>query len=149
MFLLYTPAFLVGVASFWLFPDGGSRFLFLKSAITIHFFKRIFEVGFIHKYSGDMALDSTIIISVSYFFVSLSLSYTHILNQQLPEPSIELMYPGSVLFLIGIGGNFYHHYLLSKLRAKGGRDYKIPKGVMSPEDGTCLSLKIFPKRPEP
>ncbi|KAK8999186.1 hypothetical protein V6N11_070362 [Hibiscus sabdariffa] len=154
MFLLYTPAFLVGVASFWLFPDGDLRFLLLKSAITIHFFKRIFEVsfpvpgfsllsfllcfnviveqilqvGFIHKYSGDMALDTFIIISVSYFFLSLSLIYTHILNQQLPEPSIDLKYPGIVLFLVGIGGNFYHHYLLSKLRAKGGRDYKIPKG---------------------
>ncbi|KAK8671484.1 hypothetical protein V6N13_038079 [Hibiscus sabdariffa] len=128
MFLLYTPAFLVGVASFWLFPDGDLRFLLLKSAITIHFFKRIFEVGFIHIYSGDMALDSTIIISVSYFFLSLSLIYTQILSQQVPEPSIDLMYPGIVLFLIGIGGNFYHHYLLSKLRAKGGRDYKIPKG---------------------
>ncbi|KAK8671485.1 hypothetical protein V6N13_038080 [Hibiscus sabdariffa] len=128
MFLLYTPAFLVGVASFWLFPDGDLRFLLLKSAVTIHFFKRIFEVGFIHIYSGGMALDSTIIISVSYFFLSLSLIYTHILNQQIPEPSIDLMYPGIVLFLIGIGGNFYHHYLLSKLRAKGGRDYKIPEG---------------------
>ncbi|KAK8662145.1 hypothetical protein V6N13_091732 [Hibiscus sabdariffa] len=128
MFLLYTPAFLVGFASFWLFPDGDLRFLLLKPAITIHFFKRIFEVGFIHIYSGGMALDSTIIISFSYFFLSLSLIYTHILNQQLPEPSIDLMYPGIVLFLIGISGNFYHHYLLSKLRAKGGRDYKIPKG---------------------
>ncbi|KAH1045961.1 hypothetical protein J1N35_036745 [Gossypium stocksii] len=44
MLLLYTPAFLVGVASFWLFPDGDFRFLLLKSAITIHFLKRIFEV---------------------------------------------------------------------------------------------------------
>ncbi|GMI80513.1 hypothetical protein like AT5G16010 [Hibiscus trionum] len=128
MFLLYTPAFLVGVASFWLFPDGDLRFLLLKSAITIHFFKRIFEVVFIHKYSGEMALDTFIIISVSYIFLSSSLIYTHILNQERPEPSIDLMYPGVVLFLIGISGNFYHHYLLSKLRTKGGKDYKIPKG---------------------
>ncbi|KAK8474357.1 hypothetical protein V6N11_070364 [Hibiscus sabdariffa] len=88
----------------------------------------VLEIRGIHKYSGDMALDSTIIISVSYFFLSLSLIYTHILNQQLPEPSIDLKYPGIVLFLIGIGSNFYHHCLLSKLRAEGGRDYKIPKG---------------------
>ncbi|GMI80515.1 hypothetical protein like AT5G16010 [Hibiscus trionum] len=128
MFLLYTPAFLVGVASFWLFPDGDLRFLFLKSAITIHFFKRIFEVGFIHKYSGEMALDKLIIISFSYFFLSLSLIYTQTLNQGFPEPSIDLMYPGLVLFLVGICSNFYHHYLLSKLRTKGGKDYKIPKG---------------------
>ncbi|TYJ15904.1 hypothetical protein E1A91_A10G214100v1 [Gossypium mustelinum] len=80
MLLIYTPAFLVGVASFWLFPDGDFRFLLLKSAITIHFFKRILEVIFIHNYSG------------------------------------------------GICGNFYHHCILSKLRTKGGKEYKIPKG---------------------
>ncbi|MFQ6655561.1 hypothetical protein Gotur_026069 [Gossypium turneri] len=86
MLLLYTPAFLVGVASFWLYPADDSRFLFLKSAVTIHFFKRLFE------------------------------------------PSIDLKYLGIALFLIGISGNFYHHYLLSKLRTKGDKDYKIPKG---------------------
>ncbi|MBA0841483.1 hypothetical protein Goarm_003971, partial [Gossypium armourianum] len=46
----------------------------------------------------------------------------------LSEPSIDLKYLGIVLFLIGISGNFYHHYLLSKLRTKGGKEYKIPKG---------------------
>ncbi|TYI62255.1 hypothetical protein E1A91_D10G231900v1 [Gossypium mustelinum] len=83
MLLLYTPAFLVGVASFWLYPADDSRFLFLKSAVTIHFFKRLFEVIFIHKYSGEMSLDTIIIILVSYFFVSLSLIYTQTFNQGL------------------------------------------------------------------
>ncbi|PPS03344.1 hypothetical protein GOBAR_AA17323 [Gossypium barbadense] len=27
-----------------------------------------------------------------------------------------------------ISGNFYHHYLLSKLRTNGDKEYKIPKG---------------------
>ncbi|KAK8999187.1 hypothetical protein V6N11_070363 [Hibiscus sabdariffa] len=91
MILGYTPPFLVGLASFRLFQYGDFRFLLLKSAITIHFFKRILE--------------------------------------GLPEPSIDFKCCGVVLFLMGIGGNFYHHYLLSKLRTKGGKDYKIPKGV--------------------
>ncbi|XP_022746561.1 very-long-chain enoyl-CoA reductase-like isoform X1 [Durio zibethinus] len=128
MFLLYTPAFLVGLASFWLFPDGDLRFLFLRSAVTIHFFKRDFEVVFVHKYSGEMAVDSMIIILFSYFTVSSSLIYIQVLTQGLPQPSLDLKYPGILLFLIAITGNFYHHYLLSKLRAKGGKDYKIPKG---------------------
>ncbi|KAE8717897.1 putative Double-stranded-RNA-binding protein 4 [Hibiscus syriacus] len=128
MFFLYTPAFLAGVASFWLFPDGDLRFLLLKSAITIHFFKRVFEVAFIHKYSGEMGIDSMIIISVSYFFLSFSLIYTQLLTLGLPEPSIDLKNPGIALFLIGISGNFYHHYLLSKLREEGGKGYKIPRG---------------------
>jgi very-long-chain enoyl-CoA reductase len=33
-----------------------------------------------------------------------------------------------VLFLIGIIGNFYHHRLLSKLRSKNDKEYKVPKG---------------------
>lgn len=44
MLLVYTPAFLAGAASFWLFPSGDERFFLLKSALTLHFFKRIFEV---------------------------------------------------------------------------------------------------------
>ncbi|KAL0403539.1 UNVERIFIED_CONTAM: hypothetical protein Sradi_1994700 [Sesamum radiatum] len=48
MLIVYTPSFLVGVASFWVFSDaddgGGIRFLMLKSAITIHFLKRDLEV---------------------------------------------------------------------------------------------------------
>ncbi|XWS74670.1 hypothetical protein CRYUN_Cryun01aG0017900 [Craigia yunnanensis] len=129
MFLLYTPAFLFGLASFWLFPYEDLRFLFLKSAITIHFFKRILEVLFVHQYSGEMALDSMIIILVSYFTLSSCLIYTQHLTQGLPQPSTDLKYPGIVLFLVGIIGNFYHHYLLSKIRTKGGKkEYKIPKG---------------------
>uniref|UniRef100_R7W6F4 3-oxo-5-alpha-steroid 4-dehydrogenase C-terminal domain-containing protein n=1 Tax=Aegilops tauschii TaxID=37682 RepID=R7W6F4_AEGTA len=47
----------------------------------------------------------------------------------LPDPTTDLLYPGVLLFAIGIAGNFYNHYLLSQLR-KGGDDdtgYKIPK----------------------
>ncbi|OMO94432.1 hypothetical protein COLO4_16342 [Corchorus olitorius] len=127
MFLLYAPTFLAGLASFWLFPDGDLRFLLVKSAVTLHFFKRLFEVLFIHKYSGGMAVDTMIIILVSYFTLSSSLIYTQFLTQGLPQPSVDLKYPGIVFFLIGISGNFYHHYLLSKLRPnKGSKDYKIP-----------------------
>lgn len=44
MLLLYTPAFLAGAASFLVFPDEGFRSTVLQSAVTIHFFKRVFEV---------------------------------------------------------------------------------------------------------
>lgn len=47
MLILYTPAALFGLASFFIFPDGdGVRFFMLKSAISIHFFKRVLEVTF-------------------------------------------------------------------------------------------------------
>lgn len=44
MLLLYTPAFLAAAASFFLVPSDDLRFLLLKSALALHFFKRIFEV---------------------------------------------------------------------------------------------------------
>ncbi|XVE68542.1 hypothetical protein DITRI_Ditri09bG0076200 [Diplodiscus trichospermus] len=44
MVILYSPAFLVGLTSFVLFPDEGFRSLLLKSVISTHLGKRIFEV---------------------------------------------------------------------------------------------------------
>ncbi|KAK6243534.1 hypothetical protein QUC31_009943 [Theobroma cacao] len=152
MVTLYTPAFLAGVFSFGMFPDEGLRFLLLKSAITIHFFKRILEVNnscvsrkdkfenmfypvkalflsfFVHKYSGEMAMDSMVAILLSYFISSALMIFSQHLTVGLPEPAIDMMCPGILLFSIGISGNFYHHYLLSKLRGNGAKEYKIPKG---------------------
>ncbi|XP_020238193.1 3-oxo-5-alpha-steroid 4-dehydrogenase 1 isoform X1 [Cajanus cajan] len=130
MLLLYTPAFLAALASFWIYPHEGVRSTVLKSAVTLHYFKRDFEVLFIHKYSGGMLLDSAILITLSYFQSAAMMTYAQHLTQGLPEPPINLFYPGTVLFLVGIIGNLYHHYLLSKLRGKGEKEYKIPKGGM-------------------
>ena len=44
MLFLYTPAFLAALTSFVLFPHHDFRTLLLKSALALHFFKRIFEV---------------------------------------------------------------------------------------------------------
>ncbi|KAJ0570277.1 putative 3-oxo-5-alpha-steroid 4-dehydrogenase/very-long-chain enoyl-CoA reductase [Helianthus annuus] len=44
MLMLYTPAFVAGVVSFFVFPGGGVRFFLLKVVVTFHFFKRDFEV---------------------------------------------------------------------------------------------------------
>lgn len=128
MLMFYAPAFLAGAASFFLFPDGGLRFLLLKLALTIHFFKRVFEVLFVHKYSGGVVLDSAILVSVAYFISTASMIYVQHLTEGFPEPLIDLKYLGVVIFIVGISGNFYHHYLLSKLREKGDKGYKLPKG---------------------
>ncbi|XP_004516219.1 uncharacterized protein [Cicer arietinum] len=128
MLLLYTPAFLAGAASFWIFPHQSFRSTILQSSVTFHFFKRLVEVLFVHKYSGSMALDSAIPITLSYFLSAATMIYTQQLTLDLPEPQINLLYPGIVLFVVGVIGNFYHHYLLSKLRGKGEKEYKIPKG---------------------
>ncbi|KAF5470185.1 hypothetical protein F2P56_010714 [Juglans regia] len=124
----YTPAFLACITSFVLLAPQDTRFLLLRSALTLHFFKRIFEVLFVHKYSGGMVLDSAIQISLSYFMTTATMIYSQHLTQGISEPPVDLKYPGVLLFLIGIGGNFYHHYLLSKLRRKSDKEYRVPKG---------------------
>jgi hypothetical protein len=44
MLFAYTPSFLAGLASLVFFTHQNARFLLLASALTLHFFKRIFEV---------------------------------------------------------------------------------------------------------
>lgn len=83
---------------------------------------------FIHKYSGSMPLDTVVIISCSYFSYAVSTAYSQHLTAGFPEPMIDLKYAGTAMFLVGIIGNFYHHYLLSKLRKEGEKQYKIPHG---------------------
>lgn len=83
---------------------------------------------FVHKYSGRMVLDSAIQISISYFMTTATIIYSQHLTHGISEPPFDLKYPGIFLFLIGIGGNFYHHYLLSKLRGKSDKEYRIPMG---------------------
>ncbi|XP_010645539.1 uncharacterized protein LOC100260916 [Vitis vinifera] len=119
MLLLYTPAFLVGFASFWIFPEKGFRPLLVTTALTIHFFKRVLEVLFVHKYSGGMVLDSIILISSGYSTTTATMIHAQHIAQGFMEPAIDLKCPGILLFSVGICGNFYHHYLLSKLRGKG------------------------------
>ncbi|MCL7048424.1 hypothetical protein MKW94_025059 [Papaver nudicaule] len=128
MLLLYTPAFLAGVFSFWLFPNHDFRFLLVNSAVTFHFFKRVFEVLFVHKYSGGMVLDTAMVISLSYTLSAVSMIYNQHLLQGIPDPQIDLKLLGGLVFLVGIVGNFYHHCILSNLRGKSDKGYKIPTG---------------------
>ncbi|KAG5533011.1 hypothetical protein RHGRI_027300 [Rhododendron griersonianum] len=128
MFMAYSPAFLFGLASFFLFPNEGLRFMLVKSALTIHFFKRTLEVFFVHKYSGSMFVDVATMISLSYFTQTALMIYAQHLTRGLQEPLVDLTYVGIAIFLAGLSGNFYHHCLLSRLRGEGNKEYKIPKG---------------------
>ncbi|PIA50773.1 hypothetical protein AQUCO_01200192v1 [Aquilegia coerulea] len=130
MLTFYIPAFLAAVLSLGFFPNNELRFKLIVVALTIHFSKRIFEVLFVHKYSGGMSLDTAILISFSLCFSSVTMIYNQHLTQNIPEPSLDLKYVGVVLHLLGIIGNFYHHNILANLREKDDKGYKIPKGCL-------------------
>nr|CAB3451982.1 unnamed protein product [Digitaria exilis] len=134
MFVLYAPAFVAALASFAV-PGAvqGPRAHLLAAAIAIHFLKRVLEVLFVHRYSGSMPLVTALFISSYYLSSSIAMIYAQHLSNGLPDPAVDLLYPGVLVFFVGIAGNFYHHYLLSRLRASGGggsdkKVYKIPRG---------------------
>nr|XP_043613361.1 very-long-chain enoyl-CoA reductase-like [Erigeron canadensis] len=128
MLFFYTPAFLIGLTSFFLFADQDLRFVLLSLALTLHFLKRVLEVLFVHKFSGSMTLESAIIVSLSYAFSTATMIYAQYLSRDIHEPVVDLKYIGIGVFLVGITGNFYHHRILANLRKEGEKDYKIPQG---------------------
>ncbi|XP_038892723.1 steroid 5-alpha-reductase DET2-like isoform X2 [Benincasa hispida] len=132
MLLCYFPALsLSSISSLFLFPHHFphfSRIFLINSLFFIHFFKRIFEVLFVHKYSNKMALNDAIMTSISYLLFTTGTIYAQMLSQDLAEPEIDLKAVGLVMYGIGITGNFYHHILLSRLRREGDREYRIPRG---------------------
>jgi very-long-chain enoyl-CoA reductase len=83
-----------------------------------------------------MPLPTALLISSCYLFYVTMLTYAQHHTRGLPEPATDTIYPGALVFAVGVAGNFYHHHLLSRLRAatatSGGcgddRGYKIPKG---------------------
>ncbi|CAA2972007.1 very-long-chain enoyl- reductase-like [Olea europaea subsp. europaea] len=146
MILGYTPAFVAAIGSFFLVPVGDYRFDLLRSAITIHFFKRIFEVLFVHKYSGFMDTEAAIAISISYLVHTATMIYSHYLTLGFPEPQTDLKYVGALLFLVGISGNFYHHYLLSKLRTKVGSAFYLTGRSCATRKWYQSKFEDFPTR---
>jgi hypothetical protein len=89
------------------------------------------QVLFIHRYSGNMPLATAATISSSYLLSTVNMIYALHLCRDLPDPAIGLPYPGVLVFAVGIAGNLYHHYLLSRLRSGssgGDKGHRIPRG---------------------
>ncbi|CAA0806043.1 3-oxo-5-alpha-steroid 4-dehydrogenase family protein [Striga hermonthica] len=130
MVVVYGPALVAGISTFALFPFQDFRFTALRSAVTLHFFKRILEVLLVHKYSGWMDVDAMIPISLSYFTYAITIIYSqHLIQMGASQPAVDLKYIGISIYFLGITANFYHHYLLSTLRTTGKeKRYEMPRG---------------------
>ncbi|TKW30533.1 hypothetical protein SEVIR_2G044700v4 [Setaria viridis] len=137
MLVGYVPALVAALASFAVpgAANDGARAQLLRAALAVHFLKRVLEVLFVHRYSGSMPLPTVLQISSCYLLYVIMFIYAQHLSRGLPEPAVDTLHLGALVFAIGVAGNFYHHHLLSRLRTDGGggaaggdRGYKIPRG---------------------
>ena len=79
----------------------------------IHFVKRLFEIKYLHSFEGSKVMPIAVSHLMSIYFLIHS---TIVCLLSVTNPSMASMIIGTCLFVIGEIGNFYHHYLLAKLR---------------------------------
>lgn len=136
MLIIYSPAFLTSAVMLAAAPDVGRAGL-VASLLVIHFAKRVGEVLFVHKYSGNMG-PACYFISVFYSLLSLLIC---VQTQNVPPslydaPASQAVLPVALaMFVVGQVGNLYHHGLLAQMRSnqpaktgEGAAPYSIPTG---------------------
>ncbi|KAL7534059.1 hypothetical protein ACHAWF_004705 [Thalassiosira exigua] len=141
MMVIYTPAFVASTSILALGMLGidcpGTPVIPQPSLAaclcTVHFLKRCLEVLLLHKYSGRTDRGTPTTISVYYTLVAVLIAYAAGRADLDHEAAMTHMIVGTAIFSVGIAGNFYHHYLLAKLRDvtkenNENKKYVAPKG---------------------
>ena len=132
MLIIYVPALVGSIVYLWL-----AHFELLSQyqvnvaagMVMLHFLKRTLEVLFLHKYSGSTDLSTAGLIGFVYAFHTVMICGT-----SNPNPLDSSVTVGSLLFIIGTVGNFYHHYLLACLRG-GDAGRGLAKQYVAPRGG--------------
>lgn len=127
MLIIYAPAFILGTL-----VCSGTFTAVLPSTspaaalCLVQFAKRVLEVLFLHKYSGNVGLSTSSMIGTYYALTTLL-----VCSVGEPNPPDALFKVGVALFTTGLLGNLYHHSLLASLRSSGSgstKKYVVPQG---------------------
>lgn len=76
----------------------------------------------VHQYSGASKLLDNVTISAGYVGY---LFFVRFFSARVREVSPAIFWFGFVLFFVGESVNYYHHIILSRLRADGSKEYKV------------------------
>ena len=135
MLIIYTPATIAAALYTFLGQSSLSSDTMFSSSLVapllfILFFKRVAEVTWLHKYSGQMPLQQAVLIGSVYTFYTIEIA-SNAVSLGSNDPVWSTL--GLNLFVIGILGNLYHHYLLANLRQnnnapKDAKRYRPPVG---------------------
>lgn len=102
MLVLYSPAFLAGLASFFFFPDEGLRFLILRSAVSLHFFKRILEVKLqllsLFYFFSQSNPQGRLVFGVYEYVLGFCVPKKAVLTSALEEYSLSIQVPRDALY---------------------------------------------------
>lgn len=82
---------------------------------------------FLERYAGSMDASHGIVLSTCYSVMAIDLLYTQQLSAGLSPPEINLIGVGVPLFVVGICGNWYHHYIMAHVR-KETSNSELPSG---------------------
>lgn len=134
MTLLYTPACAIGLYNLQRLTKGNileDRAALASLLMVMHFGKRMLECLFLHKYSGTMPLATSPFIAFYYSVVSFCCTHYSGMSPPFAASGAQgwaFCFFGLQCFVVGQGGNLYHHYLLATLREPGETEYKVPRG---------------------
>ena len=117
MLIIYSPALLTSVAMASSAPATGRASL-IAGLLVIHFAKRVFEVLFVHKYSGSMGPAAYGISTFYSLLVLLICGQTQHVPLSVYEAGAShiALLLGLSMFVVGQAGNGWHHLQLARMR---------------------------------